>query len=511
MIPVNLSTNLRQTAQKTPDVTALLYLDQKISYSELNADVDRFAAGLAKLGIEKGSNVALLLGNSPEFVIAYYAIVRLGAVAVPINPLYTPGEIQFILADCGVQAVIAVGQMAPLAPLVLKMLPTCKSVILVGAELEMEGVSTFENVLNSGGDVPAVDATPDDIAVILYTSGTTGQPKGALLSHKNLCSNANNIGDFLNMSASDTVVAVLPMFHVFCMTVCLNAPLYRGATILVIPRFSPTETAKAIQAHQATMFAGVPTMFNFLVQHPEVQAEVLKSLTLAISGGAAMPVAVLEAFEQKFGVIVSEGYGLSEASPVVTFNPLDRPRKPGTIGVVIPGVEARVVDENGSDVEPGVVGELICRGDNVMVGYLKRPEETALALRDGWLYTGDMATVDAEGYFSIVDRKKDMIIVGGFNVYPREVEEILFRHPNVREAAVVGVPDANYGEKVRAYVALKQEDGSTEADLIAHCEAGLTAYKVPKEVFILEELPKNTTGKILRRELKKHENNPVSK
>ncbi|ASS74829.1 long-chain fatty acid--CoA ligase [Tumebacillus algifaecis] len=506
---MNLSTNLRQTAQTTPDVTALLYLDQKISYRELNADVDRFAAGLAARGIGKGSKVALLLGNSPDFVIAYYAIVRLGGVAVPVNPLYTPGEIQFILADCGIEAVIAVGQMAPLAPMVLKMLPTCKNVILVGADLEMEGVSTFEAVLNTGGEVPTVDATPDDIAVILYTSGTTGHPKGALLSHRNLCSNANSVGDFLNMSEKDLVVAVLPMFHVFCMTVCLNAPLYRGATILVMPRFSPTETAKAIQFHQATMFAGVPTMFNFLLQHPEVVKEDLSSLKLAISGGAAMPVAVLEGFEKKFDVIVSEGYGLSEASPVVTFNPLDRPRKAGTIGVVIPCVEARVVDEMGNDVEPGVVGELICRGDNVMIGYLNRPEETALALRDGWLYTGDMATIDTEGYFSIVDRKKDMIIVGGFNVYPREVEEVLFHHPNVREAAVVGVPDANYGEKVRAYVALKQE-GSTEEELIEHCQAALTAYKVPKEVIVLEELPKNTTGKILRRELRKHESNTVS-
>ncbi len=504
---MNLSTNLRQSAQRTPDVAALLYLDQTISYRELDRDVDRFAIGLAQHGIIKGSHVALLLGNSPEFVIAYYAIVRLGAVAVPINPLYTPGEIQFILADCKIDAVIALGQMAPLAPLVKTMIPSCKLMILVGAEAE--GALAFADVLNSEGELPSVEMTPDEVAVILYTSGTTGQPKGALLSHKNLCANANNIGDFLNMSAEDIVVAVLPMFHVFCMTVCLNAPIYRGATLLVMPRFSPTETAQAIQATRATMFAGVPTMFNFLLQHPEVEPDVLSSLRVAISGGAAMPVAVLTGFEKKFNVIVSEGYGLSEASPVVTFNPLDRPRKAGTIGVAIPCVEARVVDENGNELEPGMIGELVCRGDNVMIGYLNRPEETAIALRDGWLYTGDMATMDEEGYFTIVDRKKDMIIVGGFNVYPREVEEVLFHHPSVREAAVVGVPDANYGEKVCAYVALKQEDVTAE-DLIEHCAGELASYKVPKEVLILEELPKNTTGKILRRELKKQQSNSVS-
>jgi long-chain acyl-CoA synthetase len=497
---VNLSSNLRQTALHHPETPAILFLGRSISYRELDEAVDRFAAGLAALGLKQGSRVGLLLGNSPEFVIAYYAIARLGAVSIPINPIYTPGEIQFILHDAEAEAVVAVAQMAPYAEMMGNALPAMRHAIFVGERAE--GVLMFEDVLAKGGELPEVAIGDDDLAVVLYTSGTTGKPKGAMLSHRNLCVNAGAAGDFLGMTQEDTVVAVLPMFHVFCMTVCMNAPIYRGATILVLPRFSPTETAKAIEAVQATMFAGVPTMYNFLLQHPECLPEQLRSLKLCISGGASLPVAVLHGFEQKYNVRVSEGYGLSEASPVVCFNPIDRERKPGTIGVAIPGVEVRIVGEDGEERAPGEIGELICRGENVMIGYLNRPEETKQALRDGWLYTGDLATVDEEGYYSIVDRKKDMIIVGGFNVYPREVEEVLYKHAAVAEAAVVGQPDPNYGEKVVAYVALKEE-GMAAEELVEYCKEQLAAYKVPKEVYVLPELPKNTTGKILRRELKK--------
>ncbi|MGZ4111090.1 MAG: long-chain-fatty-acid--CoA ligase [Tumebacillaceae bacterium] len=497
---MNLSKILSQGATNQGDVAALLFQGTTISYHELNDRVDQFAAGLAKLGLKKGSKVALLLGNSPEFVIAYYGIARLGAVSVPINPLYSPGEIQYILADASVEAVVAVAPLAPLFTAMRPTLPALAHVILVGATVE--GALEFSQVLGSGEAFADVGIAEEDLAVILYTSGTTGKPKGALLSHRNLCSNAVMSGTFLGMTATDTVVTVLPMFHVFCMTVCLNAPLSQGATLLVMPRFSPSETAKAIRESQATVFAGVPTMYNFLVQHPEAHPDDLKSVRLAISGGAAMPVAVLQAFEQKFDVIVSEGYGLSEASPVVTFNPVDKVRKPGTIGIAVPGCDVKVVGEDGVDRGPNEVGELVCKGPNVMLGYLNRPEDTAVTLRDGWLYTGDLATVDEDGYFTIVDRKKDMILVGGYNVYPREVEEVLFTHPQVREAAVIGLPDPNYGEEVVAYVALKTE-GVTAEELITYCETRLADYKVPKSVVLLDELPKNTTGKILRRELKK--------
>ena len=501
---MNLGLNLRNSAANYPDAAALLFMDQRISYRELDGLVDRFAAGLQALGLGKGSRIALLLGNTPQFVIAYYAIARIGAVSVPINPLYTPGEIQYILADAGTEAVIAVSQMAPLFGLMRSVLPNVRTAIAVGdLDSAVDGVLAFDAVYSAEQPIDVDQAAEDDCAVILYTSGTTGNPKGAMLSHRNMVSNAIQCGEFLGVEQTDIVVAVLPMFHVFCMTVCMNTPISRGATVLVIPRFSPTETAKTIQDSRATFFAGVPTMFNFLAQHPECLPEQLQSLRFTISGGAPMPLAVMDAFQKKYGLTVSEGYGLSEASPVVCFNPITRPPKPGTIGLPLPGVEVRVVNEEGFDCKPGVVGELICKGPNVMLGYLNRPEDTAVTIRDGWLYTGDLATVDEDGYFSIVDRKKDMIIVGGFNVFPREVEEVLFQHPAVREAAVVGVPDANYGEQVRAFVALKGE--TTLEALTQHCEEHLAKYKVPKEIIILDELPKNTTGKILRRQLKTSE------
>ncbi|MBL0387238.1 long-chain-fatty-acid--CoA ligase [Tumebacillus sp. ITR2] len=497
---MNLSLTLRQSAAQYPDVTAIHFQGTEMSYAQLDAAVDAFAAGLAHLGLQQGSRVAILLGNCPQFVIAYYAIARMGGVSVPVNPLYKPGELQFILADAGVEAVVAVAPMAPMFQMMRPTLPTLKHVILVGGA--GEGAVEFSQVAVDPSQLPPVVVNADDLAVVLYTSGTTGKPKGAMLTHRNLVSNAYQSGTFLGISQSDRIVTVLPMFHVFCMTVSLNAPISRGATLIVFPKFSPTEMAKTVIDMQATVFAGVPTMFNFLVQHPEVHAEDLKSLRIAISGGSAMPVAVMQAFEKKFNVQVNEGYGLSEASPVVCFNPIDGERKPGTIGLPIIDVEVRLAGEDGVTRGVGEVGELICRGPNVMLGYLNRPEETAVTLRDGWLYTGDLATVDEDGYYTIVDRKKDMIINGGFNVYPREVEELLFTHANVAEAAVVGIPDEEYGERVRAIVSLKQPGLTTPDELIAFCKEHLAPYKVPHEVVLLDELPKNTTGKILRRELK---------
>jgi len=341
----------------------------------------------------------------------------------------------------------------------------------------------------------------DDVAVILYTSGTTGKPKGAMLTHKNVYSNAQDTANYLKINGEDRVIATLPMFHVFCLTVALNAPLMNGGTVLIVPKFSPAKIFQLAREEKATIFAGVPTMYNFLYQYEEGKAEDLQTLRLCISGGASIPVALLKNFEQKFKVIISEGYGLSEASPVTCFNPLDRPRKPGSIGTSIMNVENKVVNEFGEEVPVGEVGELIVRGPNVMKGYYNMPEETAHTIRDGWLYTGDLAKMDEEGYFYIVDRKKDMIIVGGYNVYPREVEEVLYSHPDVVEAAVIGVPDPNFGEAVKCFV-VSRNPNLTEEQLIEYCREHLAKYKVPSSIEFLEELPKNTTGKILRRALK---------
>lgn len=341
----------------------------------------------------------------------------------------------------------------------------------------------------------------DDTAVVLYTSGTTGKPKGAMLTHKNLYSNARDVAEYLTIDANDRVVAALPMFHVFCLTVALNAPLVNGGTVLIVPKFSPEEVFRVIKEHQATIFAGVPTMYNYLLQYPDEEAKDFSSIRFCISGGASMPVALLEKFEQRFNIRLSEGYGLSESSPVTCFNPLDRPRKAGSIGRSITNVENKVVDENGEEVPVGQVGELIVRGPNVMKGYYKMPEETQATIKDGWLYTGDMARMDEEEYFYIVDRKKELILVGGYNVYPREIEEVLYGHGKVSEVAVIGVPDENLGEAIIAYVVVN-DDQVTREELVALCKEKLAKYKQPKEIEFLEELPKNTTGKILKRNLK---------
>ncbi|PLS18810.1 long-chain fatty acid--CoA ligase [Bacillus sp. M6-12] len=510
---MNLSEKLHETSLKSASKPAFYFMDQATSYAELDASVTKFADALGKLGVKNGDHVALLLGNSPYFIVGLYGALRLGATVIPINPIYTPDEIGYILKNGDVKTVITLDILVPLIEKMNQMLPGVEHVISCETPenkggLDVQSLSiypkmkSFTSVLASGDlTFKGPELKEDDTAIILYTSGTTGKPKGAMLTHKNLYSNAQDVADYLKINENDRVITALPMFHVFCLTVALNAPLISGGTLVIVPRFSPKEVFRLAAKYEITLFAGVPTMYNFLYQYEEGKAEDLKSLRLCISGGASMPVALLKSFEQKFNVLVSEGYGLSEASPVTCFNPLDRPRKPGSIGTSILHVENRIVDEMGKEVPAGQVGELVVKGPNVMKGYYKLPEETAAAIKDGWLYTGDLARMDDEGYFYIVDRKKDMIIVGGFNVYPREVEEVLYSHPDVVEAAVIGVPDPNQGEAVHCFV-VKKNDSLTEAELTLFCSEHLAKYKLPSQIDFLEELPKNTTGKILRRSLK---------
>jgi long-chain acyl-CoA synthetase len=511
---LNLSAQLHETAKALSSKPAYYFMDQSSSYAELDGAVTKFASGLEKLGVKKGDHIALLLGNSPYFVISLYGAMRIGATIIPINPIYTPDEIGYIVNNGDVKVIIALDQLLPLVEKMHPQFPKVEHYILCqtpnseqsNADLSNLSVSqkmkSFTEVLALGDlHFKGPELKDDDVAVILYTSGTTGKPKGAMLTHKNLYSNAKDVSDYLQMGESDRVITTLPMFHVFCLTVALNAPLMNGATILIDPKFSPKEIFRLAKKYKPTVFAGVPTMYNFLLQYEGGNPEDLKSLRLCISGGAAMPVALLKNFERKFNVVISEGYGLSEASPVTCFNPLDRPRKPGSIGTSIMNVENKVVNELGEELPPGEVGELIVRGPNVMKGYYKMPEETAATIRDGWLYTGDLAKMDEDGYFYIVDRKKDMILVGGYNVYPREVEEVLYNHPDVVEVAVLGVPDPNLGEAVKSFVVSKNPE-LTEEDLLEYCREHLAKYKIPSSVEFLEELPKNTTGKILRRALK---------
>ncbi|URT72141.1 fatty acid--CoA ligase family protein [Cytobacillus firmus] len=511
---MNLTEQLHETAIKMGDKTAYYFMDQSSTYAELDGAVTKFADGLSKLGVKKGDHIALLLGNSPHFVIGLHGALRLGATVIPINPIYTPDEIGYIVNNGDVKAVVTLDLLVPLIEKMHQALPKVENYIICdtpqgqASEQDLSALSAFSKMksftqLIALGDIgfKGPELEEDDTAVILYTSGTTGKPKGAMLTHKNLYSNAKDVSDYLHMNENDRVITTLPMFHVFCLTVALNAPLMNGATILIDPKFSPKEIFRLAKKYEPTVFAGVPTMYNFLLQYEDGNLEDLKSLRLCISGGAAMPVALLHGFEKKFNVIVSEGYGLSEASPVTCFNPLDKPRKAGSIGQSIMNVENKVVNELGEEVSVGEVGELTVRGPNVMKGYYKLPEETAATIRDGWLHTGDLAKRDEEGYFYIVDRKKDLILVGGYNVYPREVEEVLYNHREVVEAAVLGVPDPNLGEAVKCYVVTNNPQ-LTEELLLAYCAEHLARYKVPSSIEFLEELPKNTTGKILRRALK---------
>ena len=511
---LNLVECVRQQAFEQPEKIAYYFMGQGTSYAEFDQTVGRFASALQDLGVGKGDHVALLLGNTPHFFISLYASMRIGATAIPINPIYTADEISYIIQNGDVKVVIALDMLLPLVEAGVKAFPqvqdyiVCETTPDVGekfaalSDAAKAKTKLFTHVLASTtSTVDPVAVDQDDTAVILYTSGTTGRPKGAMLTHGNLYSNARDTGNYLQMSGEDRIITTLPVFHVFALTVVVNAPLMKGATLLVAPRFSPGEIFKLAADYKATVFAGVPTMFNFLYQFEEGDPKAFENLRLAISGGASLPVSLLHNFEQKFNVRVSEGYGLSEASPVTCFNPLDRERKAGSIGQSIINVENKVVDELGNEVPVGEVGELIVRGPNVMKGYYKLPEETAMAIRNGWLYTGDLAKKDEEDYFYIVDRKKDLIIVGGFNVYPREVEEVLFAHPNVIEAAVIGLLDPDFGEAVHAYVVLKDKSMTSE-QLQAYCAEHIVKYKVPKSIEVLDELPKNATGKILRRSLK---------
>jgi long-chain acyl-CoA synthetase len=520
---MNLSSQLHETAKCFATKPAYHFMGQSCTYAELDGAITKFASGLEKLGVNQGDHIALLLGNSPHFVISLYGALRLGVTVIPVNPIYTADEIGYILNNGDVKAVVALDLATPLVEKMHSYLPKiehyvfCETVPNSMIPSEMEKLTVFPKMKSFTEIVAAGELTfqgpelqDDDTALILYTSGTTGKPKGAMLTHRNLYSNAKDTGDYLKMNTDDRVVTVLPMFHVFCLTVALNAPLLSGATLLIAPKFSPKEIFELVKEKQATIFAGVPTMYNFLLQYPDGNPEDLKSLRLCISGGASMPVALLTNFEQKFNVLVSEGYGLSEASPVTCFNPLDRPRKPGSIGTSILHVENKVQNELGEEVPVGEVGELIVRGPNVMKGYYKMPEETAASIRNGWLHTGDLARMDEDGYFYIVDRKKDIILVGGYNVYPREVEEVIYNHPEIVEAAVLGVPDPNLGEGVKAYVVRKSPE-LTEEQLLYYCKEHLAKYKIPTSIEFIEELPKNTTGKILRRALKAQVTQTVSK
>ena len=434
-----------------------------------------------------------MLPNVPYFPVVYFGVLRAGGVVVPMNVLLKGREIGFYLEDSGAKLMFAWQDFAAAAH---------EGARRAGAQVVEVAPGAFEKlVLSAEPDREVADVAGDDTAVILYTSGTTGSPKGAELTHDNLRTNARVVVRLGRTDENDVVLGALPLFHSFGQTCAMNATVAGGGCLSLIPRFDPGKALEIIARDRVTIFEAVPTMYVAILNHPGRDAADVSSLRLCLSGGASLPVEVLRGFEAALGCQILEGYGLSETSPVASFNHVDRERKPGSIGTPIEGVEMKVVDDDGNDVAQGEVGEIVIRGHNVMKGYWQRPDATRESMAGGWFHTGDMATVDADGYFFIVDRKKDMIIRGGFNVYPREVEEILYEHPAVAECAVVGVPDERMGEEIGAAVSLKEGQSASEEELRDHVKENVASYKYPRRIWFVDELPKGPTGKILKREI----------
>jgi len=524
---------LAQTAQKFPNHTALLFFGKKISYSELDRLVNRFAQALVGLGVRKGDRVAIMLPNIPQMVIAYYGTLRSGAVAVPTNPLYHEHELEVQLKDSGAETLVAVDMFFPVITHVLKK-TSVKNLILCGikdylpfplnllypikARIDKQWVSVkrvapiydFMSLLNKAPSTPvSADISSNDTALLQYTGGTTGVPKGAILTHRNLVVNASQSRAWLTLrnEGEERILCVIPFFHVYGMTTAMNLGVLIGAELILLPKFHTKEVLQMISKHRPTIFPGIQAMYLAIGNYTDINKYDLTSLKAAISGAGPLMREVQDRFEQLTKARIVEGYGLSEASPVTHANPIFGKRKLGTIGLPWPDVEARIVDiETGETILPvGEAGELVVKGPQVMKGYWNKPEETAQALRGGWLHTGDIAKMDEDGYFTIVDRIKDMIKTVGENVYPREVEEVLFAHPKVKDAVIVGIPQEFLGEKIKAYIVLKEGVTATAEEIIQFCREQLSKFKVPKEIEFRKELPKTLVGKVLRRVLRDEE------
>jgi long-chain acyl-CoA synthetase len=491
---MNLASILTGSAERVPDNPAIRLGEVELTYAELDERSARLATLLSEKGLAIGDRVGVMLPNVPEFPVAYYGVLRAGGVVVPMNVLLKEREIAFYLEDSGAKLLLAWHGFAEEAR---------AGAAAAGAEpIEVEPMA-FAALIAEREPAPGLAGTAeDDTAVILYTSGTTGKPKGAELTHANLARNAEvSSRTTCEIGEGDVVLGALPLFHSFGQTVAMNASLSVGACLTLVPKFDPGEALATMQRDGVTHFYGVPTMYGALLHHPEREEFDTSSLRNCITGGASMPVEVLRGFEEAFGAVVLEGYGLSETSPVACSNHPDRECKAGSIGTPIEGVEMQVVDEDDNPVPQGEVGEVVIRGHNIMKGYWQRPDATEEAMRGGWFHSGDMARIDEDGYFYIVDRKKDLIIRGGYNVYPREVEEVLYEHPKIREAAVVGVPHDEWGEEIGAAVVLHEGEELAPEEVSAYVKERIAAYKYPRVVWFIDELPKGPTGKILKREI----------
>ncbi len=523
---------LDDTAARMPDAPCTCFFGRRQTYRRIKEASDRFAAGLRRLGVQKGDRVALLLPNLPQFIVAYYGILKVGAVIVPLNPLYTERELTFHLTDSGAETVVtipmflekvvALGGKTPLRRIiytrVADALPFPLSLLqglregkdIRKAVHPVEGVSwvRFRDLVRrpAPADFRPEPVDPDEMAALLYSGGTTGVAKGIMLSHFNFVANAHQVVAWGALTDEQSILAVLPFFHGFGMSVTMNAPILAGGEIVMLPRFNARQVAQTIHKYKPDFFIGVPTMFVALSNLPDIGKYDLKSVKGIFVGAAPLTRAIKEEFEAKTGGRMIEGYGLTEAVTAIAANPYHGVHKIGSIGIPFPDVDMKIVSLDGTqDLPPYEQGEIVLRSPTVMLGYYKMPEETARTIVDGWLFTGDIGYMDEDGYFYITDRKKELIIVGGFNVFPREIDELIYQHPKVKEGITVGVPDPYKGERIKVYIVLKEGETATEEEFIAYFRQHLTPYKVPSEVEFRTELPKSAIGKILRRQLREEE------
>ncbi len=538
--PTGTLNNLFEEAvREMPDGPGTYFFGRAFTFRELGDMTARLTATLRGLGIGKGDRVAIILPNLPQYIVAHFGILRAGAVVVPNNPLYTDRELAYQLKDSGARVAIALNLLVPKLERIwsdtdLEHCIVCKVndylpgllKVLYPIKARLEGhkakipadprFSMFVDRMASGkpeeGEPAEVSA--EDLAMLLYTGGTTGRSKGAILTHRNLHTNVLQTASWLTdlQRGNEVILSALPFFHSYGLTTCMHLSFASCSPTVLVPKFDPMQVLKSIQSHKATIFPGVPTMYVAINTHPKVANFDLSSVRACISGAAPLPLEVQKRFEEITGGRLVEGYGLSEASPVTHANPVYGHRKIGTIGLPVPGTEAAIVDsDTRKELGLGEVGELAVKGPQVMQGYWNMPDETAGQMEEGWLFTGDMAQVDEEGFFAIVDRKKDMIISGGYNIYPREVEDCLYEHPAVLECGVIAIPDEYKGEKVKAYVVLKEGHQASEEQLIEHCKNGLVHYKIPAQIAFADELPKSLIGKILRKEIRTMEEAGVTR
>jgi long-chain acyl-CoA synthetase len=505
---VNLADIVRRSADRYPARPALQFHGRVTSHELLDDRVDRTAAALAGLGVSKGDRVALLAGNVPEFASSFFGILRAGAVACPLNVMLTPEELSYILADAG--AKVAVTGLATLPGLlsIRDRLGDLETILVMGGPPAPGGTVSLDEALRGEAELPDVEAGGEDLAVIAYTSGTTASPRGAMLSHRNLLANLDQMSAVpgLTQGPEDVVFLALPMFHIYALNVGLGMSIKSGSQAVLVERFDPPEALDLIRRAGATIILGAPPMYTDWLSLAEEgvggEPQPLPSVRLAVSGAAALAPEVFQGFRERFGVSIWEGYGLTEAAPSVTSSAVGPEPKPASIGLPLPGIDTRLVDESGEDVEEGDPGEIWVRGPNVFGGYWGRPDATELILEDGWLKTGDVGYRDEDGYLYLVDRKKDLIIVSGFNVYPREVEEAIAKHPKVAEAAVIGIPDPRTGEAVQAWVVPVEGETIDLDQLLDFLHGYLARFKWPKEILLAEELPHHITGKVFRRMLR---------